>query len=106
MNNTLVTVDEYGNKRWTLNGKMHRVEGPAFENSSGFKAWYQCGKLHRIDGAAIEGIDGTKSWYVNGTKCLTIEYWAAKALAYENKAPTQDAIDDKVMQVMQQDLFS
>lgn len=130
MNNTLVTVDEHGSKRWYLNDKLHREDGAAIEYPNGYKQWYQCGKLHRIDGPAIEyangskvwmhhgrfhridgaaiegGGDGSKAWYVNGTLCLTIEYWAAKALQYENKLITQQDVDVKVMQVMQQDLFA
>ena len=35
-------------------------------NSFGTKYWYLNGKRHRIDGPAIEYVDGTKYWYLNG----------------------------------------
>ena len=35
-----IVVDEYGTKFWYLNGKLHRVNGPAIEYNSGYKAWY------------------------------------------------------------------
>jgi hypothetical protein len=50
---------------WHLNGKMHREDGPAVENSHGGKAWYINGKRHREDGPAVEYTDGIKYWYIN-----------------------------------------
>ena len=60
-----VKVDNDGTKRWFLNGKQHREDGPAAEWSSGDKFWYLNGELHREDGPAIEGGNGTKR-YLNG----------------------------------------
>ena len=123
-----MSMDEYGTKRWTLNGKMHRDDGPAFEYDDGSKewyfngklhredgpaveyddgskAWYQHGKLHRIDGAAIEYFDGSKLWYVNDLHYDDVAAWARAALQYENKSSMQQDVDAKVQQVMQQDLF-
>ena len=37
-----------------LNGKLHREDGPAIEDSDGDKYWYLNDKLHREDGPAIE----------------------------------------------------
>ena len=34
----------------------------------GTKKWYLNGKLHREDGPAVEWADGTKEWYLNGKK--------------------------------------
>jgi len=56
----------YGDKRWYQNGKLHRLDGPAIENTDGNKYWYQNGKCHRDNGPAIEYADGTKRWYKNG----------------------------------------
>jgi len=72
---TGLIVDEYGTKHWSLNGKYHRVDGPAFENANGNKVWYLNGKYHREDGPAIEYANGTKSWYLNGEplNCKTQE---------------------------------
>ena len=33
-------VDEYGTKRWFLNGNLHREDGPAVEYLGGLKYWY------------------------------------------------------------------
>ena len=65
-----VTVDEYGNTFWRLNGLLHREDGPACEYADGAKCWYQNGKRHREDGPACEYVDGCKSWFLNG-KYLT-----------------------------------
>ena len=58
-------IDEYGSKRWYLNGKRHRIDGPAVEYTNGTKCWYLNGKCHRIDGPAVEYTNGDKFWYLN-----------------------------------------
>ncbi len=66
-------VVEYANgeKEWRLNGKRHRVDGPAVERSDGEKVWWLNGKFHRIDGPAIEFSDGKKQWWLNGKRHRT-----------------------------------
>lgn len=59
-----------GTVEYRLNGKLHRVDGPAVEYPDGRKRWYQDDKLHRLDGPAIEYPYGTKEWWL-GTK----EWW-------------------------------
>ncbi len=59
-------VGANGSKRWYLNGKRHREDGPAVEYANGSKAWYLNGKYHREDGPAREWADGAKEWYLNG----------------------------------------
>jgi hypothetical protein len=59
-------VDSNGTKRWTLNNKYHREDGPAIEYSDGSKEWYLNDNLHRQDGPAVEYPNGTKYWYLNG----------------------------------------
>jgi len=66
--------ETYGNgdKRWYLNGKLHRTDGPAVEDVDGNKYWYLNGKPHRTDGGpAIEWIDGTKVWFLNNKRHRT-----------------------------------
>ena len=53
---------------YTLNGKLHREDGPAIEYVDGSKEWYLNGKLHRSDGPAIEWASGSKEWYVDGKR--------------------------------------
>jgi hypothetical protein len=64
-NEPTLTVDECGTKRWILNGKLHREDGPALEYSNGDKAWYINDKLHRLYGPAVERTSGYKAWYLN-----------------------------------------
>lgn len=52
-----------GGKEWHLNGQLHRVGGPAIEFITGEKRYLQYGKLHRIDGPAVEYSNGDKLWY-------------------------------------------
>jgi len=74
-------VNEFGTKRWTLDGKDHREDGPAIESPTGTKAWFFHGKLHRIDGPAIEYDNGEKVWFVLGAKFKTeIEFVNYKQL--------------------------
>ena len=65
MKNGLIE-DNLGNKRWYVNDKLHREDGPAVEDAGGNKLWYLDGELHRTDGPAIEYSDGYKGWYING----------------------------------------
>ena len=57
-----------GTKDWYVNGKQHRIDGPACEYYDGSREWWVDGKLHRLDGPAVERSDGTNIWYVGG-KC-------------------------------------
>ena len=41
---------------------------------NGTKRWYVDDKLHRTDGPAIEGANGDKFWYLDG-KQLTHSQW-------------------------------
>ena len=63
-----VDIDSNGNKRWYLDGKLHREDGPAVEFALGEKQWWINGLWHREDGPAIEWSDGTKEWYLNGKR--------------------------------------
>ena len=61
-----VKVEDDGTKKWYLNGKLHRLDGPAVEWADGTKVWYLNGKLHRKDDPAVEWVNGDKFWYLNG----------------------------------------
>ena len=67
-NFTGIVENLYGTKSWYLNGKQHRLNGPAIEHYNGAKEWYLDDELHRIDGPAIEWPDGTQFWYINGER--------------------------------------
>jgi hypothetical protein len=63
-----------GHKVWYLNGKYHRIDGPAVEFRDGTKIWLLDGKYHRTDGPAIEWGDGRKVWYLHD-KVLPFDEW-------------------------------
>ena len=65
MNKPECKTNSNGTKRWYLNDKLHREDGPAIEYESGTKKWYLNGKRHREDGPAIEHADGGKRWWLN-----------------------------------------
>ena len=69
-----VHVHDNGDKEWFLDGKPHRVDGPAVEWANGDKFWYLDNKLHRTDGPAVERADGSKEWYLDD-KQLTHSQW-------------------------------
>jgi hypothetical protein len=51
MNNKqpILEVDQFGNKWWWLNGKIHREDGPAYECISGRKYWCLNGKYYHFE---------------------------------------------------------
>ena len=63
-----VRVYTNGNKRWFLNGKIHREDGPAVEWPDGSKEWLLNGSHHREDGPAVERASGAKQWWLNGKR--------------------------------------
>ena len=63
-----VTVDDDGTKRWYLNDKRHRTDGPAVEYADGTKYWFLDDILHRTDGPAVEYDTGSKYWYLDGKR--------------------------------------
>ena len=67
-----------GSKKWFINGKRHREDGPAVEIANGTKCWHINGKLHREDGPAITFMNEDKelrcSFHLNGIEFNPIEY--------------------------------
>ena len=93
----VMTVNKSGDKEWRLNGKLHRLDGPAIEWADGSESWFhngylhrldgpavkdavgstvwkRYGKFHRLDGPAIECTDGTKAWFINGKEYSENEF--------------------------------
>ena len=50
-------------KEWYLNGKLHRVDGPAIIKHDGKKEWFLNGQRHRVDGPAINGLTEQKNGF-------------------------------------------
>ena len=63
-----VQVLNNGTRKWLLNGKLHREDGPAFEYANGDRYWYLNDNYHREDGPAVEYADGSRCWYLNGER--------------------------------------
>ena len=65
---------EYTFKEWkNENDELHRVDGPAFEDSNKNYKWYLNGKHHRIGGPAI--IYGKyEEFWLDGIKYSKEEY--------------------------------
>jgi hypothetical protein len=57
--------------QWTLNGKVHRYDGPAVIWVDGLQEWYIDGKLHRTDGPAGIEADGAQHWFIDGKRHRT-----------------------------------
>ena len=76
-------VSPDGTKQWRLDGKLHRVDGPACEYANGEKHWLLHGKYHRVDGPAIEYAHGEKRWWLNNKPCKPIDVF--KAATHEQK---------------------
>ena len=51
-----------------MDGKLHRVDGPALTFPNGDEYWYLNGGLHRVDGPAIKHADGREECYLNGKR--------------------------------------
>ena len=69
-----LTIDNDGTKRWYLNNKRHRSDGPAVIYKNDDKYWYLNNQLHRTDGPAIKFSNGDKLWYLNDDELSEEEY--------------------------------
>jgi hypothetical protein len=61
-----------GTKKWYLNGKYHREDGPAIIEADGSKRWYLNGMRHREDGPAVEYPNRLKQWWSNGKRLFSL----------------------------------
>jgi len=64
--NPTCRIESNGSKYWELNGRYHRLDGPAIEWANGDKQWRVNGYPHRMDGPAVDHIDGYKEWWIHG----------------------------------------
>jgi len=61
-------VDPNGTIRYTLRGKPHRTNGPAYMTNDGkWKKWYRHGELHRSSGPAVV-TPARRDWYIDGKR--------------------------------------
>ena len=69
-----VIVDNGGCETWTLNGKLHRENGPAMTFPAGSKFWYINGLQHNANGPAGVYPNESKEWYLEGVEYTEEEY--------------------------------
>ena len=53
------------------------------QGANGTKRWRLNDKLHRVDGPAIEYADGNKYWYLNDKEYTEMEFWEHTPLRKE-----------------------
>ena len=53
------------------------------QDADGNKEWYLNGKRHRVDGPAIEGANGNKEWWLNDKEYTEMEFWEHTPLRKE-----------------------
>jgi len=76
MNGLHVDLYKLGTKWYFLNDKLHREDGPAFEDKyGGTKEWRIHGKLHREDGPAIEWGNKDYDYYLDDRRYSEEDYW-------------------------------
>lgn len=59
-------ISSDGIRRYFVDGKLHRENGPSIIKPNGDAYWHKHNLLHREDGPAIEFADGESVWYLNG----------------------------------------
>ena len=73
-------IDEFGTEIWrNKDGKLHRDDDlPAMTYENGNKYWYKNDKLHRLNGPAYEESSGYKKYYIEGTELTEDEFNESK----------------------------
>ena len=64
--NDEIIIDDFGNRKWLLDGLLHRTDGPAIDCRNGKTEWWRNGLRHRIDGPAMTWPNGKSEYWVNG----------------------------------------
>lgn len=67
MSTSKQVFDEYGNEWWyNEEGHLHREDGPAARlNGFGGESWHLNGKYHRVGGPAVTYENGETVWYLH-----------------------------------------
>jgi hypothetical protein len=80
-----------GTQEWWVNGQLHRLDGPAIIYPDGYQEWYVSGQLHREDGPAVIRAAGTQEWWVRDQNITTqVAAWMqTQSVAWPWDDPTQ-----------------
>lgn len=57
---------------WKVNGKLHRLDGPAVISPDGTQIWYWNDAIHRLDGPAVIWDNGAQEWWEYGDRMFII----------------------------------
>lgn len=66
LNYDKMNIDVNGNIKYTLKGKLHRLDGPALITTFGDQIWYKNGKKHNDNGPAAISPNNVEIYYKNG----------------------------------------
>jgi hypothetical protein len=74
------TAWQDGSFVWRKNNKLHvnPYNGPTVHSVGIYDKWYENGKLHRLDGPAFITADGDLLWYYDGNE-YSFDRWITKA---------------------------
>lgn len=75
-----------GSKEHLTNGRLHNLEGPAYEGASGEIHYWVDHELHRLDGPAVILPDGTQEYWVGGLE-HDKDYYPEAVKTYKAKNP-------------------
>ena len=79
-------INPNGDCEWWLNGKKHRIDGPAISHDSdNYFEWWVDGKRHNENGPAICFANGNYSWFIDNINYSQSEFLA---ISRENKLKT------------------
>jgi hypothetical protein len=63
---TVIMEPEGAHQEWWLNGRRHRIDGPAIIETDGYNHWYLHGKRYRIDMPATDKYLIQQMWFRDG----------------------------------------
>ena len=74
MSESIMNVGVYATTWRTVDGILHRTDGPAVIWVNGVKDWYLHGRFHRTAGPARESPFGLDEWWINGEQLTEEEF--------------------------------
>ena len=72
---TGIVIRPFGKTIWIRNGAQHRDGGLPSLECPEYKSWCIDGRYHRLDGPAIEEADGLCWYYLDGKYINEQDYW-------------------------------
>lgn len=80
------TIHADGTREWkNVEGKRHRLDGPAIEWATGSRNWFVNGVAHREDGPAYEDVTGYCEWWIQGN--MMLKEWRVDGILSRQEFP-------------------